>query len=324
VYETHLPSPHQLTRKILLKGKMLRRIDVMYSHDNMELSRAIQNIDQEDQVLGDLPPEPEAPVSGPEPATEKISEALAKLTYLKSVAFKNPYQPNEPWEMSSFEERKIQSVCHGDPEGMMKYNGRLFSRIYPAGTRFSSTNYNPISAWMHGSQMVALNYQKLDNGMIHNQAMFQLQGGCGYVIKPSHLREDGDMVSSPLSFSVTIISARQLPKRKKGNVASPYVELEILGIPQDCKTEKTKFIKRDGYKPTFNEKFSFRSAESFVACLVFRVVDQEEGSLIAYYPIMVNALRPGYRIVNLWDPRGKLIPCATLFCHVEIHNENSN
>lgn len=52
---------------------------------------------------------------------------------------------------------------------MSPYNIRLFHldrftqknllRIYPKGTRFDSSNYNPMVGWMHGAQMVAFNMQ---------------------------------------------------------------------------------------------------------------------------------------------------------------------
>jgi len=32
-------------------------------------------------------------------------------------------------------------------------------RIYPKGTRVTSSNYNPLVGWSHGAQMVAFNMQ---------------------------------------------------------------------------------------------------------------------------------------------------------------------
>lgn len=32
-------------------------------------------------------------------------------------------------------------------------------RIYPKGTRVTSSNYKPMIGWMHGAQMVAFNMQ---------------------------------------------------------------------------------------------------------------------------------------------------------------------
>lgn len=33
------------------------------------------------------------------------------------------------------------------------------SRVYPHGTRFDSSNYNPLTVWNCGCQLVALNFQ---------------------------------------------------------------------------------------------------------------------------------------------------------------------
>jgi hypothetical protein len=41
----------------------------------------------------------------------------------------------------------------------VELNKRMFTRIYPAGLRVDSSNYNPIQPWTVGCQLVALNYQ---------------------------------------------------------------------------------------------------------------------------------------------------------------------
>lgn len=40
-----------------------------------------------------------------------------------------------------------------------RFTQRNILRVYPAGTRVDSSNYNPVLAWNHGAQMVALNMQ---------------------------------------------------------------------------------------------------------------------------------------------------------------------
>lgn len=42
---------------------------------------------------------------------------------------------------------------------LVKHNKKFFMRIYPSAYRVTSSNYNPISYWKHGSQMVSLNWQ---------------------------------------------------------------------------------------------------------------------------------------------------------------------
>jgi hypothetical protein len=39
------------------------------------------------------------------------------------------------------------------------FTQRNLLRIYPKGTRFNSSNYNPFLGWVHGAQMVAFNMQ---------------------------------------------------------------------------------------------------------------------------------------------------------------------
>lgn len=65
-------------------------------------------------------------------------------------------------------------------------------RVYPAGLRVNSSNFNPLLHWASGAQLVALNYQTLNipnaTPMLINRALFSLNGGCGYVLKPAYLR----------------------------------------------------------------------------------------------------------------------------------------
>jgi phosphatidylinositol phospholipase C delta len=42
---------------------------------------------------------------------------------------------------------------------LVKHNKKFFMRIYPSAYRVTSSNYDPILYWKHGSQMVALNWQ---------------------------------------------------------------------------------------------------------------------------------------------------------------------
>ena len=49
--------------------------------------------------------------------------------------------------------------------------------------RINSSNFNPVSVWSCGIQMVAMNYQTLTDANLHlHSAMFS--GTPGYVLKP--------------------------------------------------------------------------------------------------------------------------------------------
>lgn len=40
-----------------------------------------------------------------------------------------------------------------------RFTQRNILRVYPAGNRVNSSNYDPTAAWIHGAQMVAQNMQ---------------------------------------------------------------------------------------------------------------------------------------------------------------------
>ena len=45
------------------------------------------------------------------------------------------------------------------PQEWDHFNVQHFSRIYPKGSRFDSSNYSPVPFWCVGCQMVSLNFQ---------------------------------------------------------------------------------------------------------------------------------------------------------------------
>ena len=52
---------------------------------------------------------------------------------------------------------------------MLKCTERQLVRTYPKGSRFDSSNYDPVMMWNCGIQLVALNFQKPDLCMHLNQ-----------------------------------------------------------------------------------------------------------------------------------------------------------
>ena len=62
--------------------------------------------------------------------------------------------------MSSFSENKMLSLSSSSSSEFIDYNKRQLSRIYPAGNRFTSSNYNPQTAWNVGCQIGKENGEK--------------------------------------------------------------------------------------------------------------------------------------------------------------------
>ena len=61
--------------------------------------------------------------------------------------------------MSSFEESKAVKLATTQQKAFLEYNSLQLSRIFPAGGRVDSSNYDPTVCWLAGCQIVALNFQ---------------------------------------------------------------------------------------------------------------------------------------------------------------------
>jgi len=109
-------------------------------------------------------------------------------------------------------------------------------RSYPRGTRFDSSNYDPMPLWACGVQMVSLNFQKPDLYMHLNQGFFRNNGGCGYVLKPSVMRcKDPGKARHPYTPNidsphpdVPTVTLEIEVKKKSINSSTPIMSLLLL------------------------------------------------------------------------------------------------
>uniref|UniRef100_A0A1I8I8R9 Phosphoinositide phospholipase C n=1 Tax=Macrostomum lignano TaxID=282301 RepID=A0A1I8I8R9_9PLAT len=87
-------------------------------------------------------------------------------------------------QVTSIKETTAKQVFRRLPAANVACTERQLQRVYPAGMRIDSSNPNPVGFWCFGTQMVALNYQTEDLGLILNQTLFESTGNCGFVLKP--------------------------------------------------------------------------------------------------------------------------------------------
>ena len=73
------------------------------------------------------------------PAVTKVSVKLSRLVHLRAVHYK-PGAKRWPWEMCSLSESKLAKQIKASPDGLVSYHQATFTRVYPKGTRVSSTN----------------------------------------------------------------------------------------------------------------------------------------------------------------------------------------
>ncbi|KAI1847501.1 hypothetical protein JX266_006353 [Neoarthrinium moseri] len=252
-----LPSPAELKNKILVKVK--------YAPPGH--SGATTTPDQDR-----LPPEAQSNPQDPAAATQKkkpskIIEALSQFgVYTRGVSFKSLSQPEAamPTHIFSLSESGVMEVHEKQAPDLFKHNQDYMMRTYPSGMRIGSSNLDPPVFWRKGIQIVALNWQKWDEGMMLNEGMFAGTGG--YVLKPDGFRgkkplatsdhlpgptSKGDVITAPLAtprilshtldLKISVLAAQNLPLPEKDDNPSkfkPYLKIELHTEPHHTQLAK--------------------------------------------------------------------------------------
>jgi phosphatidylinositol phospholipase C delta len=162
----------------------------------------------------------------------KICENLSKLgIYTHSEHFQSfeAKSAKKPPHIFSISESQIIELHETKKSEMMAHNRDFFMRAYPAGFRIDSSNLDPSVFWRKGVQMVALNWQKLDEGMMLNEGMFADEHG--WVLKPSGYRSDA---SEPIDYKtidlkITVLAGQHIPMPpgQKESSFHPYIRCEL-------------------------------------------------------------------------------------------------
>ncbi|XP_033838586.1 1-phosphatidylinositol 4,5-bisphosphate phosphodiesterase delta-1-like isoform X1 [Periophthalmus magnuspinnatus] len=322
------PSPEELKGKFLIKGKRLNKLESLFK----------QEADTEDtDVTEEEESDDEEEVQKKKKKKLKLAKELSDMViYCKSVhfdGFDNARNHLSFYEMSSFKEGKAKKLATESANAYIRHNVDKLSRIYPAGSRTDSSNYNPVSLWNAGCQLVALNFQTTCEDMDVNQGKFMVNGKSGYILKPAYLRDratDFDPITLTRGewlrhkiFHVMIISAQQLPKvsKKKSSIVDAVVKVEIHGVPADVATKETHVIHNNGFNPSWNESFQFDVYVPELALVRFLVEDYDSTSdneFVAQCTLPFNSLQMGYRHVLLLNKSGNILPSARLFVHVMV------
>jgi hypothetical protein len=91
---------------------------------------------------------------------------------------------------------------------MLAHNRNFFMRAFPNGRRVDSSNPpDPSLFWRGGVQMVALNWQCWDEGMVLNEAMFA--GSDGWVLKPRGYRSGDARPATTMTTTATTTTTTQ-------------------------------------------------------------------------------------------------------------------
>ncbi|CAN7983696.1 unnamed protein product [Ixodes hexagonus] len=361
-----LPSPQQLLRKIIIKNKKKHHArphkplaspsvaaaaaaaaaaapggpedDASPGEGPEDLNGDAKGSEADDWDTDSGTEEEEAPERSAEDQNEgtaaKESEAVAEMSalvnYIQPVrfhSFEHAEKRDRSYEISSFVETQATNLLKEHPVEFVNYNKRQLSRIYPSGTRVSSSNYMPQVFWNAGCQLIALNFQTLDLGMQLNLGIFEFNGRSGYLLKPDFMRR-ADRKFDPFTestvdgiiagtVSIRIISGQFLTDKHVGT----YVEVDMYGLPADTvrRRFRTRTVPANGINPVYDEEpFIFKKVVlPDLAVLRISVCD-DSGKLLGHRILPVVGLRPGYRHISLRNESGQPLLLQTLFVHVTV------
>ncbi|KAI1206737.1 PLC-like phosphodiesterase [Annulohypoxylon truncatum] len=216
-YETcpngRMPRLEELLNKILIKVKKASSLDPA------TMSTLAPNSTIDDDASGSEDDRPAFPNGAKKPKVP-ICESLSALAiYTHSEHFTNFESPaaKSPSHIFSISENKILELVVSKHHELFYHNRHFFMRAYPKGLRWDSSNPDPTQFWRKGVQMVAMNWQSWDEGMMLNEAMFS--GEHGWVLKPPGYRSEdvwpGQEVDPPhhtsLDLMITILAGQHIP-----------------------------------------------------------------------------------------------------------------
>ena len=234
-----LPCPGDLQRKILVKVKYSppRTVEASATTTSRGWSNSTSSSSDEDSG-----------VSGEEKKKQKrhsIIEPLSALgVYTRSHHFTNlsSSEATVPTHVFSLSEKRLMELHESHGPTLFSHNRNFLMRAFPSGMRVSSSNLDPSVFWRKGVQMVALNWQKWDEGMMLNKGMFT--GSKGWVLKPasyrskSHervtkIKDESQADAIPhksLSLVIEVLAGQAIPMPdgdSRPDKFRPYVKCEL-------------------------------------------------------------------------------------------------
>ncbi|KAJ4141518.1 hypothetical protein NW768_000731 [Fusarium equiseti] len=324
-----LPSPDQLRRKLIVKVK--------YAPPDADSSQA--ESEEDDRA----PPPGSESGDAPKKKKAKVIQELSRMGFhCRGISFKSLSQPEAgmPTHIFSLSEKKVVDVHEEQADELFNHNRHFLMRTYPWGLRIGSSNLDPSVFWRKGIQIVALNWQRWDEGMMLNEGLFA--GTEGYVLKPPGYRpnrNDEEIVNiiprKTLHLTITVLAAQNIPLPpgdKSARGFEPYVkvELHVEGpdeyhggpIPNDGHEREGEYKARThtqrGDTVDFaGEPLAFPPVPHVVdelSWVRFTVRDDEIGrdDMAAWACMRVDRLGHGYRFVHLMDCEGRITNGAIL------------
>ncbi|KAL3630583.1 hypothetical protein CASFOL_023567 [Castilleja foliolosa] len=222
----------------------------------------------------------------------------------------------------SLSEQELEKAAALHATDVIRFTQKNILRVYPKGTRVTSSNFRPTNGWIHGAQMVAFNMQGYGKSLWTMHGLFRSNGGCGYFKKPDVLMKVGRSnevfdpklpwpVRKTLKVIVYMGDGWRLDfSHTHFDTFSPpdfYTKIYILGVPADEAKRKTRVIE-DDWAPYWDQEFTFplRIPELPLLRIEVREYDRSDKDDFGGQTCLpVSELRPGIRAVPLYDRKGQ-------------------
>lgn len=245
-----LPTPDSIRNKILIKVKYsppAAKTAVLEQEVKAELvpaSRVSSSTSDDDEATA---------------KTEKKSKIISALgqmgIYTRSYHFSSLTQPEAaiPTHIFSLSESSLTGVYKEDPQGLFDHNKRYLMRTYPRAIRISSSNLDPSLFWRVGVQMVALNWQRVDKGMMLQEAMFTGTGGWSlkpeaFLSKASYEQSLAHWNSGKSWLNVSILAGQNIPLPPDfdpDDKFKPYIKCEVHVDTKDLSKDEKQSSKKE-------------------------------------------------------------------------------
>ncbi|PAV62908.1 hypothetical protein WR25_26746 [Diploscapter pachys] len=311
-----LPSPEQLKYKILVKAKRCKvpKISRDHSYDTFATGSLSFSSDENYSTvnskktlisLGSTDSGESLPAELPKELISLTEQELRcvfipekeEISYTQLSSLVNYMEADRPANFS-LAERRPHILCSVDEDvswryfkekrasHLLKITTRRIVRVYPKNFRICSDNYFPMNHWVMGVQMVALNYQTPGIEMLLNQAMFERNDSCGYVLKPECMRNPWELIDihsstpqvpnrSSVVLKIKILSGHfyshivkpsalqryscpLLARQQSADPITTYVTVQVFDLPEYEKPKcyRTKEATEEATVTKYNHKSS--------------------------------------------------------------------
>ncbi|KIL89604.1 hypothetical protein FAVG1_07184 [Fusarium avenaceum] len=358
-----LPKLDELRRRILVKVKKAPA-KIVVPPSTMDLPAIYANDEDASGSEDERPSQCTGPsLSGtnstfssqPKAPSSKVNicENLGKLAvYTRSQHYKGlaTKEAKIPAHIFSISENRILELHQKQHRDMFTHNKGYFMRAFPAGRRFDSSNPDPSLFWRGGVQMVAMNWQYLDEGMMLNEGMFADEKG--WVLKPegyqsSNKSAETQCEATPghtMNLTITVLAGQHIPIQagdagdasRSASTLRPLIKAELhvdkpTDIERDAYTQEHKYKDKTDVGKTDHPDFGphgsslkFLNIPKVVEELSFIRFKVEDDSsklgsspLLAWACIRLDRLRPGYRFIRLMDCKPRAIPGGKLLVKIQ-------